>query len=143
MNNLSNRIASAIKMFGLFAIVAAFAMAAFPGASFASASDPVTYNTDAIGKLAISVFDGQKGSAVSGAVIYVYSATSPSTQPIAKAQTNAEGQAVVELPEGNYHLKIAAQGYKNSDILAQVVRDRTTTTGVKLQPASSLSLAIT
>jgi 5-hydroxyisourate hydrolase-like protein (transthyretin family) len=132
VNTISKRMATALKMMGLYAIVAAFALAAFPGSSFAASAS--LSSSDVTGKVTVSVFDGQKATAISGAVIYVYSASSPSTLPIAKAQTDANGRTTLELPQGSYHLKIVAPGYKDGNITVQVIANVHTEYGVKLFP---------
>ena len=120
-----------VKVLGIVAVVAAFAALAFPTAGFAA---PVTDNNGGLpGKLVVSVYDGEKGSAVSGAVVYIYGSSS---MPIAKGETTLTGQATFSLAPGSYTIKVAANGYNTASGVARVGAGTTTEAGFKLQVSS-------
>ena len=104
---MKTRIAQVIKMFGIMAIVAAFAAAAFPAPSFADSSSDY-------GKLVVTVYNASSPAAglmpqpVAGAAVQVLNATGAT---IAKTTTDSNGAVTFPLPEGAYKIQVSAKGF--------------------------------
>ena len=111
MSIVKNNIAQAIKIFGIMAIVAALAAAAFPTRSFASAEDTN------VGKLIVSVYESSSSSLsavalqpVTGASISVINT---SGDAVATASTDSSGRMTFELAKGVYKVQVSAKGYNS------------------------------
>jgi Carboxypeptidase regulatory-like domain len=116
--NMKTRIAQAIRIFGIMALVAAFAAAAFPARSFAAATDS--------GQVAVMVYS-QSASIdryrpVAGAVVEF---SSPDSNLSVDVMTDARGQANVMLPAGDYYVKIVAKGFEPVTTKTTVISDTT------------------
>ena len=104
---MKTRIAQIIKIFGITAIVAAFAAAAFPVPSYADAA------TD-YGKVVITVTNNSNPLAsimpvpVAGANIEI---SNSSGAAVVKATTDSNGNASLALPQGAYKIRVSAPGF--------------------------------
>jgi ABC-type glycerol-3-phosphate transport system substrate-binding protein len=122
---MKTRIAQAIRIFGIMALVAAFAAAAFPTRSFAAATDS--------GQVAVTVYSQSASTArhqpVAGAVVEF---SSPGSNLTVDVMTDAKGQARVMLPAGDYYVKIVAKGFEPVTTKMAVISDTTQDLKVKL-----------
>jgi hypothetical protein len=143
-------IGNSIKIFGLAAIMFAFAGAALaaPSASAASLSfgavstitDPVP-STDpydpapfpVLGKLSVFAIDPTKDVNLAGATVVVYNGNA---QVVAKALTDANGSASTYLAPGTYKVSVLAKGYKEHRSLVSITADQTTTVKAILRVAA-------
>jgi ABC-type glycerol-3-phosphate transport system substrate-binding protein len=122
---MKTRIAQVIKIFGIMALVAAFAAAAFPARSFAAATDS--------GQVVVTVYSQSTPTArhqpVAGAVVEF---SSPDSNLTVDVMTDAKGQARVMLPAGDYYVKIVAKGFEPVTTTTAVISDTTQDLKVKL-----------
>ena len=105
---MKTRIAQAIKIFGIMAMVASFAAAAFPTRSFAAE------NT---GTLTVNVYKASSNlSAVAlqpldNASVEVFDVNGAKVADVA---TNSAGSASLELAKGTYKVRASATGYTSA-----------------------------
>jgi hypothetical protein len=128
--NMKTRIAQAIKIFGIMAIVAAFAAAAFPTRSFAAEANP--------GKLQVTVYERSSSSLsatamkpFSGALIEVSDVNGVA---VAKGVTNASGTSSFTLAKGVYKVHVTAPGYTSATTSVIINPDRTDAVKLEISP---------
>ncbi len=126
---MKTRLAQVFKIFGIMAMVAAFAAAAFPTRSFAAASDPL------VGKLIVNVYERSDSQLteqpLTGASIRVFDAKGAA---VATAATNTNGSVTIELPKGVYKVSVSAPGYTTASGAATVNVGQATTIKFQLSP---------
>jgi hypothetical protein len=146
-----SKIMGKIKIFGLAAIMFAFAGAALaaPSASAASlatspvatvssvtgVSDPAPLPAAVLGKLSLVAVDAAKGASVSGATVVVYDANA---QQVVKALTDANGSFATYLAPGTYKVKVFANGYKEFATVISITAEQGTTVKAGLKAVNSL-----
>jgi hypothetical protein len=129
MDNIKSRIAKVVKIFGMIALVAAFATAAFPVKSFAS-----TAREGAYGKAAITVLIAGSGPSASlqpleGATVELINSNGVS---VAKFATNSAGALSTGQAEGMYKVIVSYPGLSSVSAALAVKNGQTTYLTVKL-----------
>lgn len=130
MKTIKTHIAQAIRIFGIMALVAAFAAAAFPTRSFAANSD--------MGKLIVSVYQTSNNPGAStqllplgNADIEVFNAAGAS---VASVTTDSSGATTLELPKGVYKVRVSAPNYTSASGSAAVDAGKATSIKFELRP---------
>jgi len=149
MSKIMRAIGQSVKIFGLAAIMFAFAGAALaaPSVSAASltmgalssvsgASDPAPLPAPVVGKLSLFATDAAKGAAVSGATVVVYNSDAVM---VTKAATDTNGYFATYLAPGIYKVKVFANGYKEFAIVITITADQATTVKAGLKTVNSFS----
>jgi hypothetical protein len=130
-----NRISKFAQAVSLFALIAVFAAAAFPSASYASAQR--VKNPPATGKISLLVVDQITGAPIDGAIAYFR--TSNSVVTVAKGQSGADGLIELELRATSYVVEIRAHNYKSTTETIDIAAGIRTQYKVGLYPNSILS----
>lgn len=135
MSTIKTHIAQVIKIFGIMAIVAAFAAAAFPSRTFAN--DEVE-----TGKLVVSVYRTAAGSPdgqpVGSAGVEIINASGTT---VAKVNTDKAGMVGLGLAKGVYKVRVSAQGYKSVSAQVTVNANSTSEISIELVPNTYASPA--
>ena len=124
MSNIKSRFAQVMKMMGIVAVAAAFAMAAFPTNSSAAS---LSVGSGEYGKAVIFVYDASSPLAnavpvaVSGASVQVYNSAGA---VILSGTSGRDGKVGLTLPAGTWKVKIEAKGF-TSDSLSLAVKNGT------------------
>jgi len=124
---MKTRIAQVIKIFGIMALVAAFAASAFPARTFANSS------TD-YGKVVVNVTTASKP--VAGAIVEVLNVKG---EAVIKTVTDANGTVSFPLLAGDYKLRVTAKGYYLGEGSLTVEADTINTVNINLTPSSNRS----
>jgi Carboxypeptidase regulatory-like domain len=124
---MKTRIAQVIKIFGIMALVAAFAASAFPARTFANSS------TD-YGKVVVNVTTASKP--VAGAIVEVLNVKG---EAVIKTVTDSNGTVSFPLLVGEYKLRVTAKGYNLGEGSVAVEADTTNTVDINLTPSSNRS----
>lgn len=126
MSTIKNRIAQAIRIFGIFAIVAAFAASAFPTQSYAAEAND--------GKLIVKVYAKSTTPTpglvpLSNATIHVFDVQGVA---VAKGATDSTGSTTFTLPAGDYKVRVSAPGYTVASDSMTIAEDQTYTAKFQL-----------
>jgi Carboxypeptidase regulatory-like domain len=124
---MKTRIAQVIKIFGIMALVAAFAASAFPARTFANSS------TD-YGKVVVNVTTASKP--VAGAIVEVLNSKG---EAVIKTVTDTNGMVSFPLLVGEYKLRVTAKGYNLGEGSVAVEADTLNTVNINLTPSSNRS----
>jgi 5-hydroxyisourate hydrolase-like protein (transthyretin family) len=136
----SNRIAPFARAFALFTLIAIFAAAALPSASFASSARtriPATTSPAAMGKVNILVTDQNTGKPIQGAEVAFRNADSGLI--VTKGLTDQTGSITVELPVGSYVINVFARNYIKGSAVVIAEAGTLTVAKVALSPDSRLA----
>ena len=131
---MKTRIAQVIKLFGIMALVAAFAAAAFPAPSFAAGR--VGGSAD-YGKAVISVVAAQSGPSatlqpVAGATLELINSTGVA---VSKYATGNDGKVNLGLSGGTYKIRVSADGFDAAGDYLAIENGQTSYVTVELYPA--------
>ena len=128
---MKTRIAQVIKIFGIMALVAAFAASAFPARTFANSS------TD-YGKVVVNVWDATNPTPspkpVAGAIVEVLNSKG---EAVIKTVTDSNGTVSFPLLAGAYKLRVTAKGYNLGEGSVVVEADTINTVNINLTAASN------
>ena len=130
-----NRFAKFAQAFAFFALIAAFAAAAFPSASHASARTPKA--PALTGKVTVIVLDQSSGKPLQNAMVVFH--RSDDARIVTRYYTNADGQVSVELTEALYTVEVAAKQYKPAYDIVKVAAGEHTEAKIALNPDSTVS----
>jgi hypothetical protein len=139
MSSIKSRFAQIVKIFGIMAIVAVFAAAAFPSPGFAD-SLPVSSN-GSYGKALVTVIDASNPSltakppVIAGAVVEVANASGVG---IMKTTTDSTGTVRLALPGGVYKIRVTFNGYNPGGADFTIVDGTTQNVTVGLTKLSAL-----
>ena len=131
-----NRAAKFAQAFALFTLIAVFAAAAFPSASFASAR--TAKSPAPKGKVVLYVFDQNTGKPIAGAQA-IFRHSDSSVVVVAKAMADANGVIELELRAASYVVEVTAHNYKPAGLGFDVASGIRNELKIELAPDSTVS----